>query len=227
VRSKKAKLNLNKWLGVGAALLLVPSLILNIFLLQKKDFSGQGYLVTSVIDGDTFEIQGGERIRLRHVDAPELEYCYGPEAKEKLESLIGGKNVTLKEKVVGQQNRGLYLVYVGNIFVNLEMLKQGHGRFHHDQSSQEKALKQAGGQAREEKLGLWGPKCYQTKNLENPDCKIKGNIDKNTYEDNKKYYFPGCPQYNFTVVEKDLGEAWFCSEAEAQVAGFVKAKNCP
>jgi len=28
------------------------------------------------------------------------------------------------------------------------------------------------------------------------------------------------------MVEKDLGEDWFCSEKEAQAAGFTKPKNC-
>ncbi|MFH0762508.1 MAG: hypothetical protein V1925_01290, partial [Candidatus Omnitrophota bacterium] len=59
----------------------------------------------------------------------------------------------------------------------------------------------------------------------NPKCVIKGNYDKNSSLSN--YYFPGCPQYEFTIVEKDLGENWFCTEKEAQAAGFTKAKNCP
>jgi hypothetical protein len=184
--------------------------------------------VTKVLDGDTFEIEGGQRIRLRHVDASALEYCYGSEARKRLEELVLGKGVILKEKVVGQQNRAIMLVYADEVLVNLEMIKQGYGRFHHDNSNQEEILKQAGNQAKEEKLGLYGPECYQTENPDKPVCNIKGNIDKNAPAASaKRYYFPGCPQYHFTIVEKDLGEDWFCSEAEAQEAGFVKAKNCP
>jgi hypothetical protein len=29
------------------------------------------------------------------------------------------------------------------------------------------------------------------------------------------------------IVEKDLGEDWFCTEKEAIKAGFTKASNCP
>jgi hypothetical protein len=65
-----------------------------------------------------------------------------------------------------------------------------------------------------------------TQNTQHPTCIIKGNIDKNKYTDNKKYYLPGCAQYDFTIVEKDIGEDWFCTEKEAIQAGFVKAETC-
>ena len=78
---------------------------------------------------------------------------------------------------------------------------------------------------RAKKIGIYSPKCSQTTNPDNPNCNIKANIDKNS--DRKNYYFPGCPQYEFTIVEKDTGENWFCSEAEAAAAGFTRALNCP
>ena len=51
--------------------------------------------VTRVIDGDTFEISSGERIRLADVDCPEYyEYGYS-QAKDYLTSQIDGKTVYL------------------------------------------------------------------------------------------------------------------------------------
>lgn len=70
-----------------------------------------------------------------------------------------------------------------------------------------------------------GKQKKQTKNLENPKCIIKGNLDLNSGR--KIYYFPGCSQYKFTIIEKDIGEDWFCTEKEAQEAGFVRSKTCP
>ena len=42
----------------------------------------------------------------------------------------------------------------------------------------------------------------------------------------KIYHFPGCAGYNVVIVELDRGEQWFCSEKEAQAAGFVKSEQC-
>ncbi len=210
-----------KWLGF---ILLVPSLIFNIYLYSKKG-TDRGILVLEVLDGDTILLAGKVRLRLRHVDAPELEFCAGKESKEFLENLVKGKKVYVQEEVIGQKGRPLALVYLGNGLVNKEVLENGWGRYHHDKSSAESVLKLAGDFAKENKLGLYSPKCYQMENLGNPECDIKGNIDKGNQEI-KRYYFPGCAQYEFAIVEKDLGEQWFCSEKEAQEAGYQKAKSC-
>ena len=49
--------------------------------------------VKKVIDGDTFETISGQRIRLAGVDAPEKGKPGSAEATQKLESLVGNKNV--------------------------------------------------------------------------------------------------------------------------------------
>ena len=75
-------------------------------------------------------------------------------------------------------------------------------------------------------MGLFSTKCYQQKeNVENPKCNIKANIDKNTKD--RVYYVPGCVQYKTAIVEKDIGENWYCSEKEAVEAGFRKSERCP
>ncbi|HUV46847.1 MAG TPA: thermonuclease family protein [Candidatus Bathyarchaeia archaeon] len=211
-----------KWLGF---FLLIPSLILNLFLFQKSQKSDQGILVIAVIDGDTFVLDGKTKLRLRHLDAPELEYCGGQEAKEFLEDLVLNKKVIIQEKILAQSGgRPMALVYIGDKLVNEEVLRAGWGRYHSDKSSQKDFLKSAADLAKENQLGIFSPKCYQTENPDNPDCLIKANIDKNS--DRRNYYFPGCSQYDFTIVEKDLGEGWFCTEKDAQEAGFTRSKTC-
>jgi len=224
VRKKKLKGNWMKLVGWLGLLLLIPSLILNLLLFQKTQKLGQGIKVLEVLDGDTILLDGKVRLRLRHMDAPELEFCGGEEAKDLLESLVKDKKVVLEEYILDQQGRPMALIYLGNQLINQEMLKSGWVRYHSDQTSQTKQLKAVADEAKEEKKGIFGPECYQTENLEKPECVIKGNIDKST--GTRLYYYPGCAQYKFAIVEKDIGEDWFCTEKEAKEAGFEKAKTC-
>jgi hypothetical protein len=54
-------------------------------------------------------------------------------------------------------------------------------------------------------------------------CVIKGNISSATGE--RIYHVPGQKYYAATRISPQYGERWFCSEAEARVAGWRKAKN--
>lgn len=182
-----------------------------------------GTPVIGVIDGDTFVLKGKTRVRLRHIDAPELEYCGGKEAKKALERLVSGKKVRLEEMVPDQRGRGMALVYTGDTLVNRELLAGGFVRYHSDISSKEDELKAARDGAKALQNGIYR-QCQSKENTTNPSCIIKGNIDPQSGE--KRYYIPGCAQYAFTVVEKDIGEDWFCTEKEAQEAGYTKAKTC-
>lgn len=207
------------WLGL---ILLIPSLLLNYFLLNKSP--GGDIQVIGVIDGDTLVMDGKVRLRLRHLDAPELEFCGGQEAKDLLTKLVDQKKIRVEEKIMDQQGRPMALIYLGNTLINQTMLESGWVRYHSDQTSQTEAIHSAANQAKTDRLGIYNPQCYQKENLANPKCNIKGNIDKSTKV--KKYYLPNCAQYKFTIVEKDIGEDWFCTEKDAQAAGFTKAATC-
>jgi hypothetical protein len=53
-------------------------------------------------------------------------------------------------------------------------------------------------------------------------CPIKGNISKNTGE--RIYHVPGQEYYARTRIDWLFsGERWFCSEADARLAGWRKA----
>ncbi|MFZ5365712.1 MAG: thermonuclease family protein [Patescibacteria group bacterium] len=204
-------------------LLLIPSLLLNIFLFQKTEKLEENNLVTGVIDGDTFVLKSGQKVRLGNLDAPELEFCGGKEAKERLEKLILGKTVELDIFSYGEFNRPLALVYQKGTLVNEILLKEGLVRYDGDPSPQRERLKKAHDEAVENRKGIFGPPCLSLE-PDKPGCLIKANIDRHSGK--KIYHFPGCNEYQSVKVEKDLGENWFCSEEEAEKAGFSKALNC-
>ncbi len=55
----------------------------------------------------------------------------------------------------------------------------------------------------------------------NTSCLIKGNISSS----GKIYHMPGGQFYDRTVINTSKGEKWFCSEAEAQSAGWRKSSK--
>ena len=166
-------------------------------------------------------LEGKVRLRLRHIDAPELEFCGGKEAKEAIEKLVTGKRVRITEQIPDQRGRGMALIYAGDTLVNRELLAGGYVRYHSDSSTKADELKELGLQVKTAKEGIFGA-CQSMTNSKNPTCVIKGNIDRTR----KTYHMPGCTQYPFTVVEEDGGEQWFCTEKEARDAGYTKSERC-
>lgn len=55
------------------------------------------------------------------------------------------------------------------------------------------------------------------------DCNIKGNISYNTGE--KIYHLPEDQFYDVTEIDESKGEKWFCSEEEAEEAGFRRSER--
>ena len=98
------------------------------------------YLVTKVVDGDTFWIDNGTRkgrkVRLIGVDAPETRRTvrkevgyYGNESKRYLTKLLLNKSVRLQYDVDPIDRYGRILAYVyleDGTFVNAALLKQGY-----------------------------------------------------------------------------------------------------
>ena len=85
-------------------------------------------LVERVIDGDTIELRGGKRVRLLGIDSPEKKQYYCEEATERLRQLVEGKDVGLEKDATNRDKYGRLLryVYVDEVFVNLEMVKEGY-----------------------------------------------------------------------------------------------------
>jgi len=86
--------------------------------------------VTYVIDGDTVELETGERVRLIGIDAPEFKKPYFTESKAKLAELVLNKNVFLEKDETDRDAYGRLLryVYQDGVFVNLEMVRIGYAK---------------------------------------------------------------------------------------------------
>ncbi len=83
--------------------------------------------VTRVIDGDTIVIDGNYHVRYIGIDSPETDEYYYMQAKQMNEELVAGKKVRLERDVSDKDKYGRLLryVYVGDSFINAEMVKRG------------------------------------------------------------------------------------------------------
>jgi micrococcal nuclease len=83
--------------------------------------------VVRVIDGDTIVIDGGDHVRYIGIDSPETDEFYYSEASQLNTDLVAGKQVRLESDVTDKDKYGRLLryVFVGDIFVNAEMVRQG------------------------------------------------------------------------------------------------------
>ncbi len=195
------------------------------FYLYKQSSSVIYDKVVEVVDGDTFFIQNRQPIRLYGVNAPEIGNCYSEESKNKLTKMILGKEVRLTGLQTDHYGRVVADVYLKDgTYINLHTVKGGFTAYVRAYDQNIEKMKEAGGIARQNKIGMFSPDCYQ-KEPENPKCKIKGTLDEKS-PDRKFYLKPSCAYYDSVVVEKYLGEQWFCSEDEAIQAGFAKSPNC-
>lgn len=222
------KLSKSKWKKLVAGALATATISgTGYFVLNQKNKNQTvpAYTVARVIDGDTFETTEKQLVRLANLMAPELDYCGGPEAKAQLEKFVLGKPVYFKVLFRDRYQRLDSLVYTPDGFINEQMVLVGAASFKLSGKSSPESDKMqiASDQAKTKKIGIHSQKCTQSKNTQNPKCIIKGNV-----RDQKKYYhYPGCAQYNNTTVQLYLGDQWFCTEAEAQKKGFIKADLCP
>jgi len=88
--------------------------------------------VVAVIDGDTIEVQlaSGEVKRVRYigVDTPESGEVCGAEATAANRALVEGKQVKLEKDVseTDRYGRLLRYVYVGDVFVNAQLVREGY-----------------------------------------------------------------------------------------------------
>jgi micrococcal nuclease len=117
------------------------------------------YKVKKVIDGDTLELSDNERVRLLGINTPEHDQYYFEEAKEVLKLLVLEKEVRIEKDITDKYIYGRLLryVFIGNLFVNEEMVKRGFANvftFPPDIKYADKFI-EAERVARSVELGLW------------------------------------------------------------------------
>lgn len=201
---------------------------------------GPFHLVTRVIDGDTIKLQSGETVRLIGIDTPESVHprqpvaCFGREASAFTRNLLLNQHVQLEPDITDRDRYGRLLRYVyhDGRFINHYLVAQGYATSYPypPDIKYQQQLNQAQQQARQDQRGLWNacqhssPAPLASSNPADPACRIKGNIN-STKE--KIYHLPDCPYYSRTTINSARGERYFCSPAEAENAGWRRARNCP
>lgn len=121
-------------------------------------------LVAQVTDGDTVELDTGEKVRYLGVDTPETYGqvdCYGPEAKAFNRDLVEGKEVELEYDVDcrDRYDRLLAYVHLNGQMVNRVLLERGYARvliIPPNGEKHEQELRDAEAAARNGAVGLWG-----------------------------------------------------------------------
>ena len=115
--------------------------------------------VTDVVDGDTFTLDSGERVRLIGVDTPEMGEEYYAEATEHLTALILNKQVELEGDVSnrGHYGRLLRYVWIDGMMVNEELVRSGLAESKHysPDTKYQDILDEAEVKAHDSRLGIW------------------------------------------------------------------------
>lgn len=199
--------------------------------------------VVQVIDGDTIKIdyEGKETtVRYLLIDTPETnhprfgEQPLGREATARNRELLMAAAQIEVEFDVGERfddyGRMLAYLYADGESVQKRLLTEGLARVAYifpPNTRYVDEFREAETLAKDYGLGVWqfenyatdrgfNSTAYSSESMPNEnDCDIKGNINRSG---NKIYHMPGSPSYDQTNPEQ-----WFCTEQEAQDAGFRKA----
>ncbi len=127
---------------------------------------GDTFLVIRVIDGDTIELESGQKVRYIGIDTPETKHptkgqeCFGQQASDYNQELVLNKNVRLEKDVseTDRYGRLLRYVWVDDILINEKLVAEGYAvasSYPPDVKRQEQ-FTQAEQEARENDRGLWG-----------------------------------------------------------------------
>ena len=181
----------------------------------------------------------------------EKTYACGIAAREALVRLIHGRTVSCTGNESDRYDRRIMTCFVGEMEINAAMVAGGWAlafRRYSDIYVGEEQI------ARTKQAGLWSgafiapwdwrhrgpqteilgalsvPIIAQQHLLPQPvasaipttGCQIKGNISRNG---NRIYHVPGQKDYDKTKITEGKGERWFCTEDEAQAAGWRRARN--
>ncbi|MEO6509072.1 MAG: thermonuclease family protein [Patescibacteria group bacterium] len=145
---------------------------------QVKGTYSQTAKVIEVIDGDTFKIESGEKVRMIGIDTPELHHpskpvqCYAKEALIQTKAIIDGKTVRLVKDISEVDRYGRLLRYVylpiesttptvtqqpTELFVNEYLVREGyaHAVTFPPDISNETLFRQREREAATNKKGLW------------------------------------------------------------------------
>lgn len=228
-----------------AALALAGVLVFPLITLSGNDTTAMNSPVLTgaarVMDGDSI-VLGETRIRLEGIDAPETtqtcglgtsgQWRCGEGAIKQLIKLIDKQPVVCADLGLDKYRRTLGRCFAGNTNLNAEMVRTGYAwafvRYSQTYVVQEAEAKAAlagiwQGQAQpawDYRARAWAMAEAQAPN----GCTIKGNVT----NAGRFYHMPWSPWYEKVRMDDDArgalkGKRWFCSETEAQQAGWRSA----
>ncbi|MFH2036262.1 MAG: thermonuclease family protein [Candidatus Zixiibacteriota bacterium] len=175
------------------------------------------FRVMRIIDGDTFELEGGDLVRLIGIDSPERGEPYYDSARILLESIILNKNINLEYSQKRRDGYGRLLgyAYIDSFFINGEIVRRGFAyvylfRDNIRDTSQIYGLLNSQNNAINDRIGLWSiernPEPYY---LANPDS--------------YRFHRPGC---NSIKADRLNNYLKFESRIEAFERGYSPCRNC-
>ncbi|MGB8657291.1 MAG: thermonuclease family protein [Candidatus Zixiibacteriota bacterium] len=120
----KRKPLVSKWTWYAVFILALCVLVYTLYPFPK------GLRVQRVIDGDTIELNNGERVRYIGIDTPEKEEPFFREATQANQEMLRGKKINLEYDVEKKDayGRALAYVWVDTLMVNAELVKEGLAR---------------------------------------------------------------------------------------------------
>jgi len=178
-------------------------------------------VVSQVKDGDTLVTGDGETLRLINIDAPEYpDGCLATQAKTRLEELVNGKKIKLEAIEDDNFGRILAWVWQDEVLINKILVQEGLAQVTKHEYQYTAELIKVESEAKKLAKGIWSDQCQPDSN-----CVIKANY--RPADGTKVYHLPDCYNYDKIVIDQSNGDGWFCTEAEAQQAGFRKSQDCP
>lgn len=160
-RSNKKSRRVYRWLVV----IVLAIIILNIRLVEDIGFDrrpSDRFTVVAIVDGDTVELMGGDRLRLLSIDTPEEGEPFYEEARSFMVQTVLGKQVRIEFANVRRDRYGRLLgyLYIDSLLINEEIVERGLGNvylFRDTDMGRSETLRilQAQRQAMSERLGIW------------------------------------------------------------------------
>jgi len=128
--------------------------------IQEPEEQSDYFTVTYIVDGDTLDVDTGERVRLICIDTPERGEYYYSEAKEYLKSLTLNKEVDLVKDISETDRYGRLLRYIyltDGTFVNELMVRNGYARAYpyNPDTTLCPQIQEAESRAKSNNLGIW------------------------------------------------------------------------
>ncbi|MDD3732072.1 MAG: thermonuclease family protein [candidate division Zixibacteria bacterium] len=178
---------------------------------------GERFVIVRVIDGDTVDLKGGDRLRLLAIDTPEKDEPFYEQARFFLESLTVGKTARVEYESRRRDRYGRLLgyVYIDTLFVNKAILENGLGYLYlfkdnDPHSPQVQQLLAAQRQALTGKRALWSLS-YEPENYYV------------AARDSYRFHRPGCRS---VAAIKPGREIRFKNREEALSEGYSPCRNC-